>query len=64
MKRKYFLLVLFLILAIFLSGCGSSGIITPSTNLTGNWTMTNSSSSGVTTSKCNIVDSSGSLTIY
>ena len=26
--------------------------------------MTNSSSSGVTTSKCNIVDSSGSLTIY
>jgi hypothetical protein len=26
--------------------------------------MTNSSSSGTTTSKCNIVDSSGSLTIY
>ena len=53
-----------MILAVFLSGCGSSGIVTPSTNLTGNWTMTNSSSSGGTTLKCNIVDSSGSLTIY
>ena len=62
MKRKYFLAVLFLILAIFLSGCG--GVTTPSVNLTGNWTMTNSSDSGVTTSKCNIVDSSGSLTLY
>jgi len=61
MKRKYILVVLFLILAIFLSGC--SGVTTPSTNLTGNWTMTNFSS-GTTTSKCNIVDSSGSLTIY
>jgi len=51
-----------LILAIFLVGCG--GVTTPSVNLTGNWTMTNSSDSGVTTSKCNIVDSSGSLTLY
>ena len=62
MKRKYFLVVLFLVLAIFLVGCG--GVTTPSVNLTGNWTMTNSSDSGVTTSKCNIVDSSGSLTLY
>lgn len=62
MKKKYFFIVLFLILAIFLVGC--NGGITPSTNLTGNWTMTNSSASGTTTSKCNIVDSSGSLTIY
>ena len=31
MKRKYFLIVLFLILAIFLSGCGS-GIVTPATD--------------------------------
>lgn len=53
--------ILFLIL-IFLSGC--SGVTTPSVNLTGNWTMTNSSASGVTTSKCNIVDSSSSLTLY
>jgi len=32
MKRKYFLVVLVLILAMFLSGC--SGVITPSINLT------------------------------
>jgi len=31
MKRKYVLLVLFLILAIFLSGCGGGGIVTPNT---------------------------------
>jgi len=62
MKRKYFFVILFLVLAIFLVGCG--GVTTPSVNLTGNWTMTNSSDSGVTTSKCNIVDSSGSLTLY
>ena len=30
MKRKYFLVVLFLILAIFLSGCG--GVVTPATD--------------------------------
>ena len=73
MKRKYFLLVLFLILAIFLSGCGGVGTITPSVNLTGNWTMTNIVTAtnnpihnigATTTAKCNIVDSSGSLTIY
>ena len=62
MKKKYFFVILFLILAIFLVGCG--GVTTPSVNLTGNWTMTNSSDSGVTTSKCNIVDISGSLTLY
>ena len=62
MKRKYFFVILFLTLAILLSGCG--GVTTSPTNLTGNWTMTNSSASGVTTAKCNIVDSSGSLTIY
>jgi len=59
---KYLFVISFLILAIFLVGCG--GVTTPSVNLTGNWTMTNSSDSGVTTSKCNIVDSSGSLTLY
>lgn len=32
MKRKYFLLVLFLILAIFLSGCSGGGIVTPATD--------------------------------
>ncbi|MBA7584675.1 hypothetical protein ES708_26632 [subsurface metagenome] len=62
MKRKYFLVIFFLVLAILLVGCG--GVTTSPTNLTGNWTMTNSSASGVTTAKCNIVDSSGSLTIY
>jgi uncharacterized protein YceK len=62
MKRKYFFVILFLTLAILLSGCG--GVTTSPTNLTGNWTMTNSSASGVTTAKCNIVDSSGSLTLY
>lgn len=58
---KYLLVILILILVIFLSGCDS---IIPPINLSGNWTMTNSSASGVTTSKCNIVDSSGSLTLY
>ena len=29
MKRKLFLVVLFLILAIFLSGCSGGGIVTP-----------------------------------
>ncbi|MBA7584668.1 hypothetical protein ES695_05260 [Candidatus Atribacteria bacterium 1244-E10-H5-B2] len=71
MKRKYFLVVLFLILAIFLAGCG--GTVIPSTNITGNWTMTNIVTAtnnpihnigATTTAKCNIVDSSGSLTIY
>jgi len=32
MKSKYFLVVLFLILAMFLAGCGSSGIVTPATD--------------------------------
>ena len=32
MKRKYFLVVLVLILAVFLSGCGISGIVTPATD--------------------------------
>jgi len=71
MKRKVFWVVLFLILAMFLSGCG--GVIIPSKNLTGNWTMTNITTyttypffdiGEVTTAKCNIVDSSGSLNIY
>ena len=62
MKKKPFLIIAFLILATFLVGC--SGGTTPSTNLTSNWTMTNSSTSGVTTAKCNITDNSGSLTIY
>jgi len=55
---------LFLILAMFLIGCNGGN--TSSTNLTGKWTMTNSSfsDSGVTTAKCNITDNSGSLTIY
>src|SRR5665648_324570 len=63
MKRKLFLVGLVLILVMFLVGCSGGGIVLPSTNITGNWTMTNSSSSGITTAKCNIVDSSGSLTI-
>ena len=29
MKRKYFLVVLFLTLAIFLSGCSGGGVVTP-----------------------------------
>jgi len=72
MKRKYFLVILFLILVMFLVGCG--GVTTPSINLTGNWTMTNTTTytsspliadvGAVTTSKCNIVDNNGSLTIY
>jgi len=31
-KRKYFFVVLFLILAVFLSGCISGGIVTPATD--------------------------------
>jgi hypothetical protein len=73
MKRKYFFVILFLVLVIFLSGCSGGGTVTPSTNLTGNWAMTSvvtttnnplNDIGATTTSKCNIVDSSGSLTIY
>ena len=32
MKRKYFFVILFLVLAIFLSGCAGGGIVTPDTN--------------------------------
>ena len=64
MKRKLFLVGLVLILVMFLVGCSGGGMVTPSTNLTGKWTMTNSSTSGVTTVKCNITDNSCSLTIY
>jgi hypothetical protein len=70
MKRKYFFVILSLIFAIFLSGCG--GVITPSTNLTGNWAITYTTTSGtpsffdigeVTNATCSIVDNNGSLTI-
>ena len=71
MKMKHYL-TFFLILSVFLTGCGSGSIISSSTNMTGNWTMTNTITSTnnplhtigtTTTSKCIIVDSSGSLTI-
>jgi hypothetical protein len=70
MKKKYYLVILFLILTIFLVGCG--GVIIPSINLTGDWTMTNTTTyttypffdiGEVTTAKCNIVDNNRSLTI-
>ena len=32
MKKKYFLIILFLIFAIFLSGCAGGGIVTPATD--------------------------------
>jgi hypothetical protein len=73
MKKKYFFVILFLIFAIFLTGCSGGGTVIPSTNITGNWTMTNIVTAtnnpihnigATTTAKCNIVDSSGSLTIY
>ena len=73
MKRKLFFVGLLLILVMFLVGCSGGGIILPSTNITGNWTMTNIVTAtnnpihnigATTTAKCNIVDSSGSLTIY
>ena len=32
MKRKYYFIILFLILAIFLSGCAGGGIVTPATD--------------------------------
>jgi len=32
MKRKYYLVILFLILAIFLVGCSGGGIVTPATD--------------------------------
>jgi hypothetical protein len=62
MNKKLFYVSIFLIIGILLGGCDG---ITPSTStgITGNWTMTSSSQAGVTTSKCYIKDSSGSLTI-
>ena len=73
MKRKFFLLILVLVLAMFLVGCSGGGTVLPSTNVTGNWTMTSvvtytnnplNDVGATSTSKCDIVDSSGSLTIY
>jgi len=32
MKKKYFFVILFLVLAIFLSGCSGGGIVTPATD--------------------------------
>ena len=69
MKRNCFFVILFLTLAIFLSGCGG---VTPSINLTGNWAITYTTTSGtlsffdigeVTNATCSIVDNNGSLTI-
>jgi len=62
LNKKLFYVSIFLIIGILLGGCDG---ITPSTStgITGNWTMTSSSQAGVTTSKCYIKDSSGSLTI-
>lgn len=72
MNKKLFYISVCLIFAFLIVGC--SGTVTPSINFTGNWTMTNTSTystdpytlpvGGVTTAKCNIVDTSGSLTIY
>jgi len=66
------ILILFLIFTILLSGCG--GVTTPATDLTGNWTTTNTTTfttssqiadiGAVTTAKCNIVVNNGSLTLY
>jgi len=74
MKKKPFLIIAFLIFSMFLVGCNGAGIITPSINISGNWTMTNTTTytsssliadiGAVTTSKCNIVDDAGALTIY
>jgi len=73
MKRKLFLVGLVLLLAMLLVGCSGGGTVLPSTNITGNWTMTNIVTAtnnpihdigATTTAKCNIVDSYGSLTIY
>ncbi len=74
MKRKYILLVLALVLAMFFVGCSGTGIITPSINLTGYWTavaITTSSSDpsfwpigGIATAEYSINDNNGTLTIY
>jgi len=73
MKRKLFLLVLVLVVTVFLVGCSGGGTVIPSTNISGNWTMTSIVTAtnnplddigATTTAKCNIVDSSGLLTIY
>lgn len=73
--EKIIFVILLLILIIFLCGCNSEGgIITPSINLTSNWAMTNTTIytyssfiadiGAATTSKCNIINDAGVLTIY
>jgi len=68
MKQKFFLVVLFLTVSILLSGCTTPTLI----NLTGNWTITGTTTSGtsamfvigeVRTDTCSIVDNNGALTI-
>jgi hypothetical protein len=62
MNKKLFYVSVFLVFALLMIGCSGVSPST-STGITGNWTMTNSSTAGVTTAKCYIKDSSGSLTI-
>jgi hypothetical protein len=62
MNKKFFCVAVFLVFALLMIGCSGVSPST-STGITGNWTMTNSSTAGVTTAKCYIKDSSGSLTI-
>ncbi len=69
MKRKTFFVILSLMFAIFLSGCGTAPTLI---NLTGNWTITGTTTSGTSamfiigetrTDTCSIVDDNGALTI-
>jgi len=68
MKQKLFLVVLFLTVSIFLSGCTAPILI----DLTGNWTITGTTTSGtsqmftigeVRTDTCSILDDNGVLSI-
>jgi len=68
MKRKYFSVILSLLFVIFLSGCTTPASI----DLTGNWTITGTTTSGTSamftigetrTDTCSIVDDNGTLTI-
>ena len=72
MRNRVLLSAIAIFLILVLAGC--LGTITPSINLSGNWTMTNTTTytsspliadiGAVTTAKYNIIDNSGALTIY
>jgi hypothetical protein len=74
MRKSYLLFLVSFVLVSILTGCTPGGGPITTTDFSGDWTMTNTTTStsapslfsigSTSTTKCNIVDNNGSLTIY